>query len=336
MGGLEEPPKGAQGQERGTPLGRGHPADPTRCRGAAGMGAEHPAPVLSHAAPPDRGAVPMHLALPLPCSQPPRVVSAPLLLAAACPQDAGCPAPVPCGSARSRRRMWGIQQPPVIVFFPLSAAQKVQQGAGSCPPGTRPPGMLCHRSQTLGTRDPAPCRGARNGTEPLLGGDFFWSWLCPQGWGSSWVTAPLFQAWGQPVWDGTKHCLCLGTRKLDQTRCPRTPAGRATPWSPHSGHRRLASDSGPDPACRDPAGWQGRGYRHGPRRLHVPPRCLILPPAWPRGQPLAPPAQQRPASPRQPRRSAPLLAKSLGEQPARKVLLLGKGFAWVCFVPVWR
>ncbi|KAM9167040.1 sodium/iodide cotransporter-like [Mergus octosetaceus] len=62
----------------------------------------------------------------------------------------------------------------------------------------------------------------------------------------------------------------------------------------------------------------GRGYRHGPRRLHVPPRCLILPPAWPRGQPLAPPAQQRLASPRQPRRSALLLAKSLGEQPARK------------------
>ncbi|XP_071885261.1 sodium/iodide cotransporter isoform X2 [Anas platyrhynchos] len=187
--------------------------------------------------------------------------------------------------------------------------------------------MFCHCSQTLGTRDPAPCQGTRNcpvtALSRSLEGTFFWSWLCPQGWGSSWVTAPLFQVWGQPVWDGTKQCLCLGTRKLDQTpRCPRTPAGRATPWSPHSGHQRLALDSGPDPARRDLAGWQGRGYHHGPLRLHVPPRCLILPPAWPRGQPLAPPAQQRPASPRQPRRSAPLLAKSLGEQPARKVLLL--------------
>lgn len=168
-----------EGGGEGWGASRSHPKEPRGRRGAPCLAGGTPLippgavvpqgwvlsilpPVLSHAAPPDRGAVPMHLALPLPCSQPPRVVSAPLLLAAA-PR---CPAPVPCGSARSRRRMWGIQQPPVIVFFffPFLLLKKRSREQGPAPRGQSHRGCFVTAARPWG---PGTLRGARaRGTAP--------------------------------------------------------------------------------------------------------------------------------------------------------------------------
>lgn len=179
-----------EGGGEGWGASRSHPKEPRGRRGAPCLAGGTPLippgavvpqgwvlsilpPVLSHAAPPDRGAVPMHLALPLPCSQPPRVVSAPLLLAAA-PR---CPAPVPCGSARSRRRMWGIQQPPVIVFFSPFCCSKSAAGSRVLPPGDKATGDVLSLQPDPGDQGPCAVPGheelPRHGTEPLLGGDFF-------------------------------------------------------------------------------------------------------------------------------------------------------------------